>query len=219
MIERETEQEGDDTHMGSMQLLNALKIKQAKKQPQSKGLMYVEVNINGMSAKAMIDIGVTHNFVSKEEARRLKLQTSKEAGWLKAVNSAAKPSQGVARGVTMNIGSWEGKIDLTVAPMDDFKIVIGMDFLRQVRAVPIPFLRSMAILEEETPCMVPTITESKAKTPMLSAMQLEKGLKKNEVTYLAVLKEDPIDPMGDPMPAEVKKAVDEFKDVMPPELP
>ena len=40
MIERETEQEGDNTHMGSMQLLNALKAKQTKKQPQSKGLMY-----------------------------------------------------------------------------------------------------------------------------------------------------------------------------------
>ena len=52
-----------------------------------------------------------------------------------------------------------------------------------------------------------------------TAMQLEKGLKKNEVTYLVALKEDPIDPMGDPMPAEVKKVVDEFKDFMPPELP
>ena len=50
-------------------------------------------------------------------------------------------------------------------------------------------------------------------------MQLEKGLKKNEVTYLAALKEDSINPMGDSMPAEVKKALDEFKDVMPPELP
>ena len=78
MIERETEQEGDDTHMGSMQLLNSLKIKQAKKQPQSKGLMYVEAKVNGMSAKAMIDTGATNNFVSEEEARRLKLQTSKE---------------------------------------------------------------------------------------------------------------------------------------------
>ena len=175
MIERETEQEGDDTHMGSMQLLNALKAKQAKKQPQSKGLMYMEVKVNGMSAKAMIDTGATHNFVSDEEVRRLKLQTFKEAGWLKAVNSVAKPSQGVAREVTMKIGPWEGKIDFTVAPMDDFKIVIEMDFLRQVRAVSIPFLLSMAILEEEAPCMVPTITESKAKTPMLSAMQLEKG--------------------------------------------
>ena len=80
MIERETKQEGDDTHMGSIQLLNALKAKQAKKQPQSKGLMYVEAKVNGMSTKAMIDTGATHKFVSEEEARRLKLQTSKEAG-------------------------------------------------------------------------------------------------------------------------------------------
>ena len=86
--------------------------------------------------------------------------------------------------------------------MDDFKIVIETDFLCQVKAVPVPFLRSMAILEEEAPCMVPTVIEGKAKTPMLSAMQLEKGLKKNEVTYLATLKEDPVDPMGDPMPME-----------------
>ena len=119
----------------------------------------------------------------------------------------------------MKIGPWEGKVNLTVAPMDDFKIVMGMDFLCQVKAVPIPFLRSMAILEEEAPCMVPTVTESKAKTPMPSALQLEKGLKKNEVTYLADLKEDPIDPMGDLMPMEVKTVLDEFKDVMPPELP
>ena len=131
--------------MGSMQLLNSLKAKQTKKQPQSKGLMYVEAQVNGMPAKAMIDTGATHNFVSEGVARRLKLKISTESGLLKAVNSASKPSQGVARGVTMKIGSWEGKIDFTMAPMDDFKIVIGMDFLRQVKAVPIPFLSSMAI--------------------------------------------------------------------------
>ena len=178
MIERETEQEGDDTHMGSMQLLNALKAKQAKKQPQSKGLMYVEAKVNGMSTKAMIDTGTTHNFVSEEEARRLKLPTSKEAGWLKEVNSTAKPSQGVARGVIIKIRPWEGKIDFTVAPMDDFKIIIGIDFLRQVRSMPIPFLRSMAILEDEAPCMVPTITESKAKTPYAIGHATREGVEK-----------------------------------------
>ena len=158
MIERETDQEGDNAHMGLMQLLNALKVNQAKEQPQSKGLMYMEAKVNGMTTKAMIDIGATHNFVLKEEAKRLKLQTSKEVGWLKAVNSTAKQSQGVARGVTMKIGPWEGEVDFMVAPMDDFKIVIGMDFLRQVKVVPMPFLRSIAILEEEAPCMIPTIT-------------------------------------------------------------
>ncbi|RVW34437.1 RNA-directed DNA polymerase-like [Vitis vinifera] len=178
MIE-EKEQEGD-AKMGSLQLLNALKAKPMPKMPQSKGLMYVEALVNGKATKALVDTGATHNFVSEDEARRLELQASKEGGWLKAVNSAAKPSHGVARGVTMHIGSWEGRVDFTVAPMDDFKMVLGMDFLQKVKAVPLPFLRSMAILEEEKPCMVPTVTEGTPKTPMLSAMQVKKGLKREE---------------------------------------
>ena len=83
--------------MGSMQLLNALKAKQVKELPQSKGLVYVEAKVNGVITKAIVDTSDTHNFVLEEEASRLKLQTSKETGWLKAVNSAAKPSQGVAQ--------------------------------------------------------------------------------------------------------------------------
>ncbi|KAL6319636.1 hypothetical protein AAG906_020713 [Vitis piasezkii] len=142
MIE-EKEQEGD-AKMGSLQLLNALK-----------------------ATKALVDTGATHNFVSEDEARRLELQASKEGGWLKAVNSAAKPSHGVARGVTMHIGSWEGRVDFTVAPMDDFKM----------------------------------------------------GLKREEVTYLATLKEEKDDGSGEPIPKEIEGVLDEFKDVMPPELP
>ncbi|RVW50369.1 RNA-directed DNA polymerase-like [Vitis vinifera] len=205
--------------MGSLQLLNALKAKPMPKTPQSKGLMYVEALVNGKATKALVDTGAIHNFVSEDEARRLELQASKEGGWLKAVNSAAKPSHGVARGVTMHIGSWERRVDFTVAPMDDFKMVLGMDFLQKVKAVPLPFLRSMAILEEEKPCMVPTVTEGTPKTPMLSAMQVKKGLKREEVTYLATLKEEKDDGSGEPMPKEIKGVLDEFKDVMPPELP
>ncbi|RVW25255.1 Transposon Tf2-2 polyprotein [Vitis vinifera] len=111
--------------------LNALKAKPMPKTPQSKGLMYVEALVNGKATKALVDTGVTHNFVSEDEARRLELQASKEGGWLKAVNSAAKPSHGVVRGVTMHIGSWEGMVDFTVAPIDDFKMVLGMDFLQK----------------------------------------------------------------------------------------
>ncbi|RVX13859.1 RNA-directed DNA polymerase-like [Vitis vinifera] len=65
-----------------------------------------------------------------------------------------------------------------------------MDFLQKVKAVPLPFLRSMAILEEEKPCMVPTVTEGRKD-----------------------------DGSGEPMPKEIEGVLDEFKDVMPPELP
>ena len=46
----------------------------------------------------------------------------------------------------MHIGSWEGRVDFTVALMDDFKMVLEMDFLQKVKVVPLPFLRSMVIL-------------------------------------------------------------------------
>ena len=111
------------------------------------------------------------------------------------------------------------KSHFIVAPMDDFKMVLGMDFLQKVKVVPLPFLRSMAILEEEKLCMVvPTITESTPKTPMLSVMQVKKGLKRKKVTYLATLKEERDDRSGEPMPKEIKGVLDEFKDVMPPEF-
>ena len=54
--------------------------------------------------------------------------------------------------------------------MDNFKMVLGMDFLQKVKIVPPSFLRSMAILEEEKPCMVPTVTEGSPKTPVLSTI-------------------------------------------------
>ena len=215
----EEKENEDDAQVGSLQLLNTLKAKPIPKTPQSKGLMYVEAVVNGKATKALVDTGATHNFVSEGEAKRLELQASKEGGWLKAVNSAAKPSHGVARRVTMHIGSWEGRVDFTVAPMDDFKMVLGMDFLQKVKVVPLPFLRSMAILEEEKPCMVPTVTEGTPKTPMLSAMQIKKGLKRKEVTYLTTLKEERDDGSDEPMPKEIEGVLDEFKDVMPPELP
>ncbi|RVW77234.1 hypothetical protein CK203_043340 [Vitis vinifera] len=174
---KENEKEGD-AHVGSLQLLNALKAKPVPKTPQSKGLMYVETLVNRKATKALVNTGATHNFVSEDEVKRLKLQASKVEGCLKAVNSATKSSHGVARGVAMHIGSWEGRVDVTIALMDDFKMVLGMDFLQKVKVVPLPFLRSMAILEEEKPCMVPTVIEGSPKTPMISAMQVKKGLKR-----------------------------------------
>ena len=214
---KENEKEGD-AHVGSLQLLNALKAKPVPKTPQSKGLMYVETLVNRKATKALVNTGATHNFVSEDEVKRLKLQASKVEGCLKAVNSATKSSHGVARGVAMHIGSWEGRVDVTIALMDDFKMVLGMDFLRKVKVVPLPFLRSMAILEEEKPCMVPTVTEGSPKTPMISAMQVKKGLKRKGVTYLATVEEEKDDGSGEPMPKEIKGVLDEFKDVMPPEL-
>ena len=62
----EKEKKGD-AHVGSLQLLNAIKAKPVPKTPQSKGLMYVEALVNGKATKALVNIGATHNFLLDDE--------------------------------------------------------------------------------------------------------------------------------------------------------
>lgn len=97
-------------------------------------------------------------------------------------------------------------------------MVFGMDFLRKVKAMSLSFLRLVAILEEKTPCIVSTVIDGSPKTLLLSAMQMKKGLK-GKKGHLATLKKEKNDSLGKPVPKEIEEVLDEFKDVMPPELP
>ncbi|GFZ10557.1 hypothetical protein Acr_21g0011560 [Actinidia rufa] len=93
----------------------------------------------------------------------------------KAVNTEAWPIYGVARDVRLHIGDWCGQVDFTVVPMDDYPIVLGMEFLDGVRAFPIPFAETMCIMGEGSACMVPLAREALLKSKTLSAIQLSKG--------------------------------------------
>ena len=76
----------------------------------------------------MLDTGATHNFVSVDEAKRLGLKATKEGGTMKAVNSPAKPIARIAQGVHITLGTWSGKLDFSIVLMDDFKMVLDMEF-------------------------------------------------------------------------------------------
>uniref|UniRef100_A0A803LYG3 Reverse transcriptase/retrotransposon-derived protein RNase H-like domain-containing protein n=1 Tax=Chenopodium quinoa TaxID=63459 RepID=A0A803LYG3_CHEQI len=180
--------------------------------------MYVEVLVNGRRGNVMIDTGATHNLISQGEARRLGLKPIQEGGSMKAVNSAAKPVHGVARNIPTKLGDWSGNLDFTVATMDDFKLALGMDFLRASKAVPMPHLGSVLVAGQQ-PCLLKTCKMRKgSKGPLLSAMQLKKGLKRNEPTFLATLsvKEDEA---PQEIPATLDKLLTEFEDLLPKDLP
>lgn len=113
-----------------------------------------------------------------------------------------------------------GEADLSVVPMDDFQVVLGMDFLGKVKAVPMPFVNSVCIMEEGAPCMVPTVQGTKAPTKMISALQLTRGVKKGEATFLATMVETTEDVgTSGVLPEERKGVLKEYEDVMPPQLP
>ena len=139
--------------MGSLQRLGALN----RQQPAlvKKWFMYVSAKVNGQSVRALLDTGATHNFVSLDEAKRLGPKATKEGGTMKAVNSPAKPIVGIAQGVNITLGTWSGKLDFSIVPMDDFKMVLGMEFFDQVHAFPLPATNSLSILDGSKACMVP----------------------------------------------------------------
>ncbi|GKF14454.1 putative retrotransposon gag domain, aspartic peptidase domain protein, partial [Tanacetum coccineum] len=81
-----------------------------------KGLQYVEATIKGVKVRALVDSGVTYNFVADDEAKRLGINTMKGSGTIKTVNSLAKAIYRVAKDVRVKIREWEGTIDLSVVP-------------------------------------------------------------------------------------------------------
>ena len=168
-----------------------------------------------------MDSGATHNFVATKEATRLGLKLEEDTSRIKAVNSKAQKIQGVAKTVPMQIGDWKGMCSLFCVPLDDFDLILGVDFLLRAKVALIPHLGGLMVLEEKQPCFVQALRAKdggKGQPEMLSTIQLKKGLKRGQETYVAALIEIK---EGQTMevPDSVVKILKEFSDVMPAELP
>ncbi|XP_054808626.1 uncharacterized protein LOC129310728 [Prosopis cineraria] len=213
-----TEEEELNTEIGSLRLLNALKVKPLPKNSKGKGLMYIDGKLNRSPVTMMCNTGATHNFITLEKAKRIGLKVVQEGGSLKAANSPSKQLYGIAQGVELCLGSWSGKIDFSVAPIDDFKVVLALKFFRQVNDYPMPYYNLLCILEKENPCFV--LARRVNGGHQLSALQVKKGLKKGEATYLVALKEiDPRDKVKEEVPLIIAHILVENQDIMPIELP
>ncbi|KAK3003091.1 hypothetical protein RJ639_018592 [Escallonia herrerae] len=122
-----------------------------------KGLMYVDIKVNGKAIRAMVDTGATHNYISSTEVERLGLTLEKGCGRVKAINSASQPVAGIARSVLIKIGPYEGRTNFSVVIMDDFKLILGLEFLRDTKTTVMPCTNSLAMLGNK-PCVIPTIS-------------------------------------------------------------
>ena len=203
MSQHEESQDGEyEAGMGSLRQLGALKSNNAPSTSTKKGLMFVNASINGKAVRAMLDTGATHNFVSIDEAKKLGLKATSGGGTIKA--SPAKPIAGIAKAVPVCLGAWSGKLDFSIVPMDDFQVVLGMEFFDQVHA---PAGNSLSILDGSKTCMVTAERIAKVESKALSALQFKRGMK-TDPSFLTTLRElndgeDPLVPK-DPMPTKVQ---------------
>ena len=204
------------TRANPLQLLNAMRA-----EATHRGLMYVELLNEGQKIVALVDSGATHNFVSTKEAARLDFKLAKDDSKLKAVNSQAQQTHGMAKNMAIQIGDWKGTIDFISVPLDDFDFILGNDFFQRVKVALLSHLNVLLIMDEKQPCFLAGISKppkrpSGEKT--LSALQLEKGLRKDEHTYVAAMIEIKLDKQVE-VPNAIAPILTRFVDVMPPELP
>jgi hypothetical protein len=91
----------------------------------------------------------------------------------KVVNSIVKPTIGVVCSTPLKVGEWFGSLDLTVAPLDDHTIILGKDFLKLSKVVPMPHENYLMFLDGTKTCGVPMMTRRKlGRMPRMSVMKL-----------------------------------------------
>ncbi|KAA0066230.1 Asp_protease_2 domain-containing protein [Cucumis melo var. makuwa] len=136
----------------------------------------------------MVDSGATHNFIIEAEARCLRLHWENDSGRMKAVNSIALPVVGLVKQMVIRLGGWKGSVDFVVVKMDDFDVVLGMEFLLEHQVIPMPSAKCLVIIGS-----FPTVVQADICQPnkfkMISAMQLDKSPVQEEPPSAAILLE------------------------------
>ncbi|KAL0345858.1 UNVERIFIED_CONTAM: hypothetical protein Sradi_4417100 [Sesamum radiatum] len=142
--------------------------------------MYIRVLINSKAVMAMVDTGATHNFVADREMQKLGLTLAHHSSRIKAVNSDAKPIQGVAC-VELKVGSWTGKCNLMAVPLDDFDVILRMEFLLMANAMVIPYLSGLFIADANCTSFIQgmylqdSVRATEKKDSLISALQVKNG--------------------------------------------
>ena len=140
----------------------------------------------------MVDSSATNNFFLLREVKRLKLKINNSLTKIKVVNSGAMPVHGFYT-VNMKVVVWSSDYSLMVVPLDDFYLMLDMDFFCMAGVTIMPHLRGVMIGVECAPCFVKaedvTSSQKKGKGVLISAKQAYRGLKQGQHTYIASIKE------------------------------
>jgi len=161
----------------------------------------------------------THNFIQVERVKRFGLNLSPSDSLMKLVNAEVLGSHSVVKDATIRLNGWTGNVDFLAVNLDDFEVILGDEFIKKGKVVVMPHLGGILIGDEDSPYFVKAAPTNKKETgPFLSTMQVKKGFQKGIPIFVTVLVEIKPGQTVD-IPREVVSALEEFQDIMPPELP
>ena len=136
---------------------------------------------------------------------------------MKAVNSEALPIVGVSKRVPFKLGAWTGELDLVVVCMDNFDVVLGMEFLLEYKVIPMPLAKCL-VITDCNPTVIPASIKQSGNLRMISTIQLKRGLAREEPTFMAIPLMEEVT-IEETILDEIKEVLNSYADIMPEGLP
>ena len=136
---------------------------------------------------------------------------------MKAVNSEALHIVGVSKRVPFKLGAWTGELDLVVVRLDDFDVLLGMEFLLEYKVIPMPLAKCL-VITDRNPTVIPASIKQPRNLRMITVIQLKRGLAREKPTFVAKLLIEEVT-TEETIPSEIKEVLDSYADIMPESLP
>ncbi len=197
-------------------------------QKECNRLIFLKGKISKREILCLLDIGASHNFITRESAERMELHLEELKAPIEVhfADGVPHPTTLQAKEVPLQLGNWRGKVDLLVSTLGGMECVLGMEFITQNnvvieghnRLVRIPSKSRIVRIKAQELSYVggPTIHFMLGKTwekecvgglGIMCVMQVLDEYEPKEVTKLVT------------SPKCIKQVLEEFPDVMPEELP
>ncbi|XP_050941245.1 uncharacterized protein LOC127149526 [Cucumis melo] len=165
----------------------------------------------------MVDSGATHNFITEVEARCLRIRWKKDSGRMKVMNFVALPIVGMVKRATIKLGGWKGPVDFVVVKMDDFDVVLGMEFLLEHQVIPMPSAKCLVITGSFSMVVQADIRQPNG-FKMISAMQLDESRAQEEPPSVEILL-GALEKPGETVPKDTLCVQEKCHGVMPSSWP
>lgn len=142
LITKESQGESQEEDFGSkkvtrrlnpLQLLNAI----CSKELLYPGLLFMNINIGCKKLLTLVDSGATNKFVVERLVRNLGL-----------VNLVTQVVHGMALGVQSFVSFWNGKANFISIALNDFDIILGIEFLVEFKGVVMPHLNRLFVMDK-----------------------------------------------------------------------
>ncbi|KAK6924599.1 hypothetical protein RJ641_008925 [Dillenia turbinata] len=132
-----------------------------------KGLYVCGVSMVGHNFMVLVDTSVEINYTSLDTASMLGLSWMLAKGHFKGINGEWTSLKGEAMSVPVQMGQWTSTTTFSIALLDDYSIVLGMNFIDYLESIMVP---------RKDPCVI-----NFGHKRELNSHQINKGIQQAKV--------------------------------------